>query len=508
MKESARTIVYVALAAVALLAAWVAKPAPIHMPRNDEAGKPFFPAYDPLQASTLRIVQFDEESGQPRTFEVAKIDGLYCIPSHENYPADAQTQLADVASSLVGLERGTSVSDRPGDHALYGVLDPTQAKTGASGVGTRITLENESGTALADLIVGQEVKNHQGQRFVREPSRDWVYQCTFPTAKLSTRFMDWIEKDLLQIDATRISSVLLDNYSIDEFNGRIVTGSKLRLNYDSKDRAWSLEGIAENESLLSSKVDDLKRAIDELAIVNVHRKPESLSKTLQSAGQQSLDQLAAQSLAAKGYYIVSGQLLSNEGETIVTMLDGVEYVLRFGEVTLNEGDAPQLADSSDGGGEASAAEEQKSDTGRYLFITARFNQDVIPQPSYVPMEMIDSIQEIKGPEGDAEDESEDAKAKRQEELEKAKQVARDKNETLRKNYESQLETARKRVADLNARFADWYYVIADDVYRKIHLTREEMVNKAEPPAAIAAEPGADDQATDDRVSTDAPDPRR
>jgi hypothetical protein len=34
------------------------------------------------------------------------------------------------------------------------------------------------------------------------------------------------------------------------------------------------------------------------------------------------------------------------------------------------------------------------------------------------------------------------------------------------------------VAELNARFADWYYVISEDVYKKIHLGRNDIVKEA------------------------------
>ena len=33
--------------------------------------------------------------------------------------------------------------------------------------------------------------------------------------------------------------------------------------------------------------------------------------------------------------------------------------------------------------------------------------------------------------------------------------------------------------ELNARFADWYYIISDEVYHKIHLSRADVVKKKE-----------------------------
>ena len=33
--------------------------------------------------------------------------------------------------------------------------------------------------------------------------------------------------------------------------------------------------------------------------------------------------------------------------------------------------------------------------------------------------------------------------------------------------------------ELNDRFADWYFIISDDVYKKIHLGRDDIVKKKE-----------------------------
>ena len=42
-------------------------------------------------------------------------------------------------------------------------------------------------------------------------------------------------------------------------------------------------------------------------------------------------------------------------------------------------------------------------------------------------------------------------------------------------YDDKVKKGQERVKELNDRFADWYYVISDDVYRKIHLTRADIV---------------------------------
>jgi hypothetical protein len=44
-------------------------------------------------------------------------------------------------------------------------------------------------------------------------------------------------------------------------------------------------------------------------------------------------------------------------------------------------------------------------------------------------------------------------------------------------YQSKLEAGRKNVEELNTRFGDWYYVISNDVFQKVHLGREDVVKE-------------------------------
>jgi hypothetical protein len=53
------------------------------------------------------------------------------------------------------------------------------------------------------------------------------------------------------------------------------------------------------------------------------------------------------------------------------------------------------------------------------------------------------------------------------------------NKRKQDSYDSAIKKGQDRVQELNERFADWYYVISDDVYKKIHLGRSEIVKKKE-----------------------------
>jgi hypothetical protein len=57
-------------------------------------------------------------------------------------------------------------------------------------------------------------------------------------------------------------------------------------------------------------------------------------------------------------------------------------------------------------------------------------------------------------------------------------IVRD-NKRKMDEYEEKKKKAEKKVRELNARFADWYFVISDDVYKKIHLSRSDVIKEKE-----------------------------
>jgi hypothetical protein len=474
MSETLKTIGLVAAGAALAWAAWSARPAPRARGGVDDAGQHFFPGFkDPLAAASLEILRLDEDSGAPTAFKVARHDGVWSLPSRENYPADAEKQFARAAAEFIGLVKGTSVSDKPSEHELFGTVDPAAAPPGTAGAGTRVALAGDDGRSLASLIIGKEVRESKGQRYVRVPGQDRVYLCKVDAAKFSTNFDDWIEKDLLKLEPGDLHEVVINDYSIDEVNQRLVQGDLLRLTYDPKKYDWTLEGLSEGEKLVPSKLNELRSAVDDLKIADVRRKPAGLSAELRTEDTLRLDAEAVQSLAARGFLVHRGQLLSNQGETIVRAKDGVQYRLRFGEVV-------PLA----GGGQ-----------GRYLFITAEFNEDLVPKPELAAMPDLAALgidlpedepgePADEGAEGDEPPSGEAAQPSVKEAMEMARRKIDEDNAAKQAEHDRTLEAGRQRARDLNARFADWYFVISDETYGKIRLRREDIVEAA---AAAPAE---------------------
>lgn len=549
MNENAKTACFLGVAVIALALVWLTRPTPFTVNLDDQIGK-VLNTGDPLAATSLEIIKFDEDTGEAKPFKVSQVKGVWSLPSHLDYPADGEGQLANAAASVMDLKVLGVIDATPADHSLYGVVDPATAKPGDTGVGIRVTLEDKNNQKLAQFIIGKEDKDRPNLRYLRLPGQAVVYQVEVDPSKLTTRFEDWIEDDLLKLNSFDIKQVIINSYSIDELAGTIVPGDVLELTYDDQAAKWTLSGLEEGEELDSAKLNELKTALDDLKIVDVRRKPAGLGRELRKDEGVQLDQQALASLAQHGFFLDrQGRLLSNEGEIICRLKNGVEYILRFGQIAADTGDTEDEAKDEiiDELGE-DGNEPKAKGSNRYIFVMARVAEDMIPQPELEPLpgavtaevpqapaddeqpadeqgadadppadadseseEATESSDEASGGDDDPQaegdqaaesnedsdatettenaetkDESSETDSDSAESADEDPEAIKAERERIEKEnqrkldeYEDRLNKAREKVKELNDRFADWYYVISDDVYRKIRLGRADIVKRAE-----------------------------
>jgi hypothetical protein len=529
MNESLKTVIFVVVAAVVVLAAWASKPSRQAPEDEDVRNQPLYPSFtDPLHVTSLEIVKYDETRGAVQPFKVAQKAATsgeskgkirWSIPSHDDYPADAKDQVAAAGASLMGLKIIDKVSDNEGDQQEYGVVDPDpkELKPGATGVGDRVVMKDKAANELLALIVGKPVPERSDQRYVRKVGSSEIYIVEVKTDKLSAKFEDWIEPNLLQINTMDLQDLLIHDYSLrTTLEGlAMLQSGKMLIGYnDAGEPHWKMlndqQFVADeksdiggkwapikmkpDEELNVAKLDGLKAALDDLKIVDVSRKPAGLSAELKVAADFTSDTNARRSLASKGFYALSGELYSNEGEVRVALKNGVVYVLRFGQIT---GAGPSAKDKdAKKKDKAKDAEKDKKATGlnRYLFVMAEFDPNAIPKPQFEkfspptkPKEPEKKPADEKKPDAKKSDEKKpeadkkDDAAKKVEADKKAEEDQRaaieKENKRKQEEYDRQIADGKKRVADLNSRFADWYYVISDEVYQKIHLGRDQVVMK-------------------------------
>jgi len=612
MSDMQRTLTYMGIALLAVIVAWEPwRPAPQNVDESEEDVKLFNDFTDPLAAKSLEIVKYDEATSTLEPpFKVAQHNGVWSIPSHSNYPADAHDHMAKAAASLMDLEALGKVSDNSGDRELYGVVDPDPKtlRAGAVGVGMRVTLRDIKDEVLADLIIGKTVKDQPDLRYVRKAGHDQIYKVALNPSALSTKFEDWIEKDLLKLKTMDVKAVDLNDYSttVSSVQGGGIAidpnpRSRVKLAFDDDKSKWSLldsteykdrkpiaKPLVDGEELNSDKLNGLKTALSDLKIVDVQPKPKGLSTDLRATQEFAKDAEGINSLASRGFYPVQleddkVELYSSDGEVVCGLKDGVEYVLRFGNVS---GAGSKEDEKDDGKKEDSSATQ----LNRFIFVMAQLNKELIAKPELEPLPGEEKADDAKKDEKKADDDaakksqpeetkakdadktdagkpggsksatakdekakdpkaktdkaktdkaktekpkpnasksdkatpaadkakdekaakekspdekakdekakddtakddkaadSKQARAKHAEdeaaEEEKARQLDEKRNTIQKQNkrkqaeYDDRVAQGEKRVKELNDRFADWYYVIPDSVYRNIHLSRADIV---------------------------------
>ena len=457
MSETRRTMTYAGAALLLLALAFSTAPRHITPDAFLDRGEAFFPEFaDPNVATTLEVIEFDEETAAARPFKVTFNENKWTIPSHHNYPADGKERLAKTAAGVIDIKKDDFRSNNVADHEAFTVLDPLdQTVTTLKGRGKRVTIKGESGQILADLIIGNKLESRDNLRFVRLPDQKRVYVARIDM-DISTQFEDWIERALLQVNQRDIEQMTLKDYSINERTGTINQRDVVILDRDQD--SWKANRMSSTQEVDSTKIDDLLKAIEELSIVGVRPKPEGLSQNLSRAeGGEGISQADLLSLQSKGYYFTRDRnLVSNEGELEIRSSQGVIYTLRFGEILYGTGDAVTA------GTDSSNEDEKESGPGenRYLFITASFDPNRFPEPAQPSN--TDFLNK-------SEDDWTDTDRKK-------------KNKELKDKHDEWLgkvEEGRKLSDQLNTRFADWYYVISSSSFDKVHLKRSDLIKRKE-----------------------------
>jgi hypothetical protein len=307
--------------------------------------------------------------------------------------------------------------------------------------------------------------------------------------------------------------------------------------------------LAADEELNDESLNALKSALEDLKIVDVVHKPQGLSNDLKAGQDFMKNDERLRQLASKGFTPAvtkeggALELVSSDGEAIATMKNGTKYVLRFGNLTNVAGaaDKDEKAPAKDAKPDAKDAKADKSDKGvhRYLFVMAEFDPSAIKQPELMKLPDLPTAKpEAKAAEpttpekakdgatakaGDKQAEAkkdepaakkDNAAAKKSDDAAKKDDAAAKKGEAAAKTppaddketekimamrkiieaenqkkhaeYEALVKKGQENVKDLNLRFGDWYFVVNDDVFRKIRLSKDKVVKKKEKKADGAA----------------------
>jgi hypothetical protein len=307
------------------------------------------------------------------------------------------------------------------------------------------------------------------------------------------------------------------------------------------------------EELNSNKLNDMKNTLDNLRIVNVAKKPPGVAADLK--GEQlkdsTLNALARRGfIASPSSEGGTMEFFAMNGDIQVTTKDGVQYLLRFGngagatfepvdsqQVTTEEGakevsinrfllvttrvdnskfpepelqrlpetieelktledlkqgpkvvppdrsaptpqdsDAPPPASEGDGNGEASLRVPSKS---RFVSLQDPATDPVLAQepPAAKPA--------AEQPPAELTDEE------WKERLDAERERITKENQRKIDLRNDRLSVAKKKSAELNARFADWYYIVSDSEFKRLKIELQDLITAKAPggPSAPLGLPG-------------------
>lgn len=453
MGNTPKTLIFVIAAAVLCGLAMFTAPKAANDELFSDQGTEFYPEFkDALSATTLEVIGMDPIKGTMIPFKVALKDGRWVIPSYSDYPTDVKDKMEHTAVKLMGLKRDELRSSLPSDHEELGVVDPE--KGNPVGAGIRVTLKDANGSKLCDYIIGKELDDKPGFRYMRVPGQPKTYAVK-ADLDISTKFSDWVETGLLDMESADAKEITVNDYSVTQ--GQVVQKENFQLTRDN-DSKWHAEKIPEGKEIDQEKVNNVVYELANLKLASVRRKPESLIQILSGKSNQLTPEIQL-SLQSNGFYLNQGGIVGDEGQFVIVKNNGVAYIVIFG-VGFND-DSIQIGDKKD---------DDKSVSGRYMFITAQYDNSLNPEPklSEKPKEIENATPEQT--------------KKYEEELANWNQAKAD-----HEAWEKTKKEAQEEVKKLQERFNEWYYVVDNESYKKIKVTFESLIKDKEKPKKEGAE---------------------
>ena len=511
MTETARTAAFAAAAVALAAVAFVTSAGPASTAAGfEQVGTPFYDEFDSLaEVGRFKVTAFDDATGVIQEFEIARNadTGVYEIAPYD-YPAEAAEKLGETAAAVAGVKRAALKSRRPADWADLGVVDPASEDAGElEGRGLRVELTGADGNVLADLIVGNPVEGRDGYYYVRAPRDDSTYVAEVDL-DLSATFADWVDPEVLGVAAGDLRRVVVPDERVSDTEARlIVDGDPLVLTREESFGEWSADGLPEGKQVAQSAANELARTAAGLTVVGVRPKPAGLNPdlTVDPAVVRSQLQfdLIAQNIAGKGFSIVGtddggAQVVGGAGQLTVADQDGVTFDLDFGDlftgtqydVAVGEefGDGPKTV--GDGAEEDDGDDDETGSRSRYLFVTARLDESLLGDPPTAPEPPAADADAEEPADGDGDGAESGADGSGEESSQQRFERETREYEAAKAAYDERLAAARERVADLNARFGDWYYVVDADDAEELALSRDALIEDAPPEDDAAADGGA------------------
>ena len=465
----------VAMAVLMVAAAIFYYPWPQTNRLDEIVGQPLFPEYAATQVRNVKIRRVDnlEQTVSELTLKL-NADNEWQMVERSNYVASQPQQINAAINFVSDMDVLEFKTDDQQRHQEFGVVDPDEVRTAAAlaSAGSKITMTDRNGQTLVDVIIGNaEEQASQDQSelpkyFVRIVGQPQVYLVNFNPRVLTTRFGDWVNRDLFRVFARGrgFRGLQVENYLIDV--------NQLQQDSLNAPRTWlydfSLQILASNQFRVSSlKLPRPQPSSDETGEdppAASERQTVELVPELQPAPNMAalqpvlgpfvqapcIDVLKKPSLSVSTF-----EKVADEGFTVEAVKDLAPLGFRLSA----DGDEPRLEGVSGSVRVVNAngvnlhmvigtLANQSFDSGlaQYAILYATFNPEALPQ---APQPLSDEDQQDE------------------EKLRAFRQATQD--------YERKMQDIRNEVAEYNRQLAPWIYLLDENQVQLMRPALESLV---------------------------------
>ena len=463
------TLAMLLLAAVSTVGAVWYYPWPEIAVADEEVGKPLFEEYSADKVRGIDIVELDAESRTPARIQLGRRAEKWVVPSRQNFIASNSALVAKVVNSLNDRTVYDVKSENMQDHIQFGVVDPDEFSVSQNleAVGKKLTLTDRNSKTIAELIIGTQVKGNADRHYVRIPGKPRIYEIDFSDEILKTPFTYWVNPNPLQLKTSsdqpgfNIFAMRLKKNKPASGDGKSgaapvydaqMSAGKQRLELNalsvpasSEKQAWKkVRTKPEQEARLGTAF----RGLFPFPTDDVRRKKKEPARALRN--QVAKDKTAFDKFSSYGFYspewTESGWTFQAEnGSVSLSTREGVVITLSFGK-TGNQNSM------------------SKARFNHFTMITAGVDHELLKEP-------------IR-PDGLADDDSE----------------ANKKFRRLLDGWQEAVKGAQRMADDLNAVHSDWFYLVSEDVVKRLLPDLEIAAASADVEEQVAVDPRPTDQA--------------
>ena len=250
-RESVKTSVMIALAAVTFLVAYLYMPQAIELKNQARVNESLFAEYEPSNVWTIEL----EGPVDPKSNLALSPEGMekltirrnnrgWFIEEFSDYPAGNNKLIGTVVPVLNELKVLEVVSENPTDEELkeYGVVSPDGVNTNADEVGTRLNLLDATNTSVGELIVGKVASGAaNGTYYVRSTTESGIFRVQINKQELSPSLLNWVDPNVLSIKAPE--ALAMPNRGVRELTSVLVsTGEQGRTSGSAYRALFDFEG--------------------------------------------------------------------------------------------------------------------------------------------------------------------------------------------------------------------------------------------------------------------------